>query len=141
MYLWRNIKGRQIIKIIFFSIILSKVNFYFFVSVSLNMRKTLVCVSLAILPILANGCFLTNVDYKGSNLNAEHSLRTEDATMCQKMCQKDANCYFWTWATTDFFDPAYHKECYLKPKNAVISKNENGLISGPKDCGTGNEIF
>ena len=98
-------------------------------------------ISLAFLPLFTLGCFLTNVDYKGTNLNAEHSLRTEDAAMCQKMCQNNQNCYFWTWATPDFWDSAYHKDCYLKASDAVAYSNEYGLISGPKDCGSGNTIF
>jgi hypothetical protein len=82
------------------------------------------------------GCFLYDIDYKGTNLNAEHSMRTEDAATCQKLCQNEPRCYFWTWATTDFFDVNYRKDCYLKAENVVMA-NENGLISGPKNCGRG----
>ena len=62
------------------------------------------------------GCFLYDIDYKGTNLNDEHTLRTEDAATCQKMCQNEPNCYFWTWATPDFHDVNYRKDCYLKAK-------------------------
>ena len=42
------------------------------------------------------GCFLYEIDYKGTNLNAEHSMRTEDAATRQKLCQNEPRCYFWT---------------------------------------------
>ena len=77
------------------------------------------------------GCFLYDIDYKGTNLNAEHSIRTEDAATCQKMCQNDAQCYFWTWATPDFHDSRYRKDCYLKA-NDVAMASDKGVISGPK---------
>ena len=86
------------------------------------------------------GCFLYDIDYKGTNLNAEHTIRTEDAATCQKLCQNEPNCYFWTWATPDFHDVNYRKDCYLKASNVVLA-NEMGVISGPKDCGKGNRTW
>ena len=87
------------------------------------------------------GCFLYDIDYKGTNLNAEHQIRTEDAATCQKMCQKEPQCYFWTWATPEFHDPNYRKDCYLKA-NDVSMASDKGLISGPKNCGQGTvELF
>ena len=86
------------------------------------------------------GCFLYDIDYKGTNLNAEHSMRTEDAATCQKLCQNEPRCYFWTWATPDFFDVNYRKDCYLKAENVVMA-NEKGLISGPKNCGRGKFLL
>lgn len=66
-------------------------------------------------------------------MNAEHSIRTADAQSCQKLCQKEPNCYYFTWATEDYFDHRYRKDCYLKSRDSLI-KNEDGLISGPREC-------
>ena len=70
------------------------------------------------------------------NSSLQHIIVTEDAATCQKLCQNEPRCYFWTWATPDFFDVNYRKDCYLKAENVVMA-NEKGLISGPKNCGRG----
>merc|ERR1712156_251308 len=80
------------------------------------------------------GCFLYDIDYKGTNLNSEHSIRTEDAATCQKMCQNNPQCYFWTWASPEFHDSNYRKDCYLKSSDVSMT-SDNGLVSGPKNCG------
>ena len=63
-------------------------------------------------------------------------ISTENAAMCQKLCQENSNCFYWTYATTDYFDSSYHKDCYLKADD-VVSSNSFGTISGPKNCGQG----
>lgn len=78
-------------------------------------------------------CFQNDVDFIGTNLNQEHSLKTQDAETCQKMCQNNDGCFFWTWATDNYFDAAYRKDCYLK-KSSIQAQNQYGTISGPKNC-------
>ena len=92
--------------------------------------KSLVLISLI---CVSQSCYLYNVDYKGTNLNEEHQLKTEDASTCQTLCQKEPRCYFWTWVTPDFQDGAYRKDCYLKSSDVVMA-SQDGLISGPKEC-------
>ena len=89
---------------------------------------------LLIFPVFTSACYLYNVDYKGTNLNGDHQIRTEDAASCQKLCQNEPACYFWSWITPQFSDWSYRKDCYLKAENAAIS-SQDGVISGPKDCG------
>ena len=66
-------------------------------------------------------------------------IKTENAAMCQNLCRENSNCFYWTYATTDYFDSSYHKDCYLKADD-VVSSNQFGLISGPKNCGQGTYI-
>ena len=73
---------------------------------------------------------------KGTNLNGEHQTKTQDAAMCQSLCQKDSRCQFWTFVTTDFAHSSYHRDCYLKAGD-VQTSNQYGTISGPKECGKG----
>ena len=56
--------------------------------------------------------------------------------MCQKLCQQDQNCDYWTFVTTSFADPSYHRDCYLKTGSVSIT-NTYGTISGPKYCQDG----
>ena len=86
------------------------------------------------------GCFLYDIDYRGSNLNADHSIRTEDAETCHKMCLNDPQCYRWSWKSPEYYDPNYRKDCYLKSFNVVMAV-QKGVISGPKHCGQGRINF
>ena len=97
-----------------------------------NMSKLTI---LTFLPLAVSGCFLYNVEYKGSNLNADHSLKTSDAAGCQRACKSDSRCGFWSWISPDYNDYAYRQDCYLKTANSYIENNQ-GVISGPKDCGS-----
>ena len=97
---------------------------------------SLLVLFLLILPSSSLGCYLYNVDYVGTNLNGEHQIRTTSAATCQKMCQQNQNCVYFTWLSNDFADPAYRQDCYLKAGGALIA-NKQGAISGPRDCGTG----
>ena len=67
-------------------------------------------------------------------------IKTENAAMCQNLCRENSNCFYWTYATTDYFDSSYHKDCYLKADD-VVSSNQFGLISGPKNCGQGTYVI
>ncbi len=81
-----------------------------------------------------NACYLYDINYKGPNLN-EYSLKTADAATCQRICQENANCQFWTWISTSYTDWNQRQDCNLKASNALIS-GDQGAISGPKDCGS-----
>jgi hypothetical protein len=56
------------------------------------------------------------------------------AEECQKECQSEDNCNYWTWVAPDSFD--LEKQCFLKTR-VVIRKQEyygKKTISGPKYC-------
>lgn len=99
-------------------------------------KKMSLFLILLIFPSSSLACYLYNVDYQGTNLNGEHQIRTTSAATCQKMCQQNQNCMYFTWLSNDYADPAYRQDCYLKAPGALIA-NKQGAISGPRDCGSG----
>ena len=56
------------------------------------------------------------------------------------LCQQNSNCFYFTWLSEDFFDPAYRLDCYLKAGGALIT-NKQGAISGPRDCGSRKLLY
>ena len=58
---------------------------------------------------------------------------------CQKECQSNANCHYWTWVQPAHKDNP--KQCYLKTK-VETRKKEMPTISGPKYCiGKCHQLF
>ena len=79
---------------------------------------------------LLTGCFEENIDYRGGNITGQIHPLTESADGCQKLCQKDANCSYWTWANPSHFIP---NVCYFKENIEIRGYREN-TTSGPKLC-------
>ena len=73
----------------------------------------------------ADDCYDYQIDYIGNDLK---NFRVGSVWECQKACQDEQSCQFWT-----FLKPNH---CWLKDSKTIASgKNEN-LISGPKRCST-----
>ena len=58
----------------------------------------------------------------------ESFQNVEGAVECQKLCQRNDECYYWTFV-------GKNGECYLKNANAMSAPSKKqGSISGPKIC-------
>ena len=55
------------------------------------------------------------------------ALTTNNEWECQKACQDNDNCKFWTLAKSI-------KKCHLKNGKSIDKTNNPNLISGPKKC-------
>ena len=76
------------------------------------------------------GCFEEGIDYSGGDVHDQTYPHTESPLDCQRLCQKDAKCFFWTWTKPTHHDPNI---CYFKSKIANRT-NDYNTISGPKFC-------
>eukprot|EP00929_Paragymnodinium_shiwhaense_P065872 TRINITY_DN329_c0_g3_i1.p1 TRINITY_DN329_c0_g3~~TRINITY_DN329_c0_g3_i1.p1 ORF type:complete len:501 (+),score=78.66 TRINITY_DN329_c0_g3_i1:74-1576(+) len=73
------------------------------------------------------GCYYKDHKYDGHRLHGK-AFEADEYTSCQKLCQKDDDCHFFT-----YFDET--KECYKLGKDSVYDdKNSLGAVSGPKFC-------
>ena len=61
------------------------------------------------------------------------ALTTNNEWECQKACQDNDNCKFWTLAKSI-------KKCHLKNGKSIDKTNNPNLISGPKKC-PGKVVF
>jgi hypothetical protein len=80
------------------------------------------------------GCYEDGIDYPGGEI-AETISNSSDE--CQKECQSNEQCNYWTWIKPESAQVANH--CYLKPR--VINRTPTSLqsngketISGPRYC-------
>ena len=86
-----------------------------------------------------NLCLDYQKDYNGRDISY---IGTGSAQDCQKMCQANNDCNFWTWGMENHPDKHVQKICYLKTSKTSVTKN-NFTISGKKICneGTISHIF
>ncbi|CAL1606893.1 unnamed protein product [Knipowitschia caucasica] len=56
------------------------------------------------------------VTYDGTDFNGSDMRYTllDDAESCQRVCDDDSNCQFFSYLTEQFFDNEYKRRCYLK---------------------------
>ncbi|KAM8840320.1 coagulation factor XI-like [Spinachia spinachia] len=71
------------------------------------------------------------VDFPGSDMRFE---LMDDAATCQRTCNEDPHCQFYTYVKADFSDSVFRRRCYLKraitmPAPAKVTKLTN-LVSG-----------
>jgi len=78
--------------------------------------------------IVLPDCFDHGFDYMGNDVNEGHYTPVASPEACQRDCQADSACWFWTW------DKNYHGACWHKTAKTEVVPSE-GLISGPKYCG------
>ena len=69
-------------------------------------------------------CYEDNTDYPENDFR---QLQTENVWECQKACQDDEKCQFWTLAKST-------KKCHLKTAKKIGCRTCPDLISGPKNC-------
>ena len=69
-------------------------------------------------------CFAHKIDYLGNDIRA---VQTETAEDCQKACQKEHNCKYWTFVKSI-------KKCHLKNAKSIGGTNSDDLVSGPRTC-------
>ncbi|XP_037330863.2 coagulation factor XI-like [Pungitius pungitius] len=74
---------------------------------------------------------LEGVDFPGSDIRNEP---IDDSASCQRTCNEDANCQFYTYLTADFPDINFRRRCFLKraitmPAPPEVAKVDN-LVSG-----------
>ena len=55
------------------------------------------------------------------------------ATDCQKKCQENKECNFWTWGMANHPQGEVQRICYLKKFKDIVMENKF-TISGPKTC-------
>ena len=70
-------------------------------------------------------------DYVGHNIEENETGEVSSPGVCQTLCQKNSDCYYWTWLQSN-------KGCYLKDANALQGRTNDatalGRFSGPKYC-------
>ena len=69
-------------------------------------------------------CYEDHIDYIGNDFEY---LQTENVWECQKACQDNPNCKFWTLIKS-------MKKCHLKTAKTIGNTKNPDLISGPKKC-------
>ena len=69
-------------------------------------------------------CYADQVDYYGHDIE---SLVTNNEWECQKACQGNDNCKFWTLVKSI-------RKCHLKNGKTITDTNNPDVISGPKKC-------
>ena len=69
-------------------------------------------------------CFAHKIDYMGNDIR---QVQTSNDIECQKACQNEPNCKYWTLLVS-------RKKCHLKSAKEIGSTNHEDLISGPKTC-------
>ena len=87
--------------------------------------------------ISAGGCFETDYDYAGNDINADpndkdygrDAGKRDSPEDCQRLCQDRQDCAFFTYKERN-------KECWLKTSDAGRHYQErSNAISGKKYCG------
>lgn len=73
----------------------------------------------------AMGCFIENVDFPGHDVDRLLG-KVFSPGECQRQCQGNENCIFWTYQPSD-------NSCYMKSGEATPTSAE-GLVSGPRFC-------
>ena len=69
-------------------------------------------------------CFWNDKKLRGNDVA---SFRKKDAVECQKLCQINDECYYWTVNR--------YRRCFLKNANALSGlSTKSGFTSGPKIC-------
>ena len=71
--------------------------------------------------LIAGKCFETG-NYKDDNVDFDH---VNDAAECQKLCQENSQCNFWTFGTPDY--------CWLQTENDILDTCAT-CIRGPRFC-------
>ena len=106
-----------------------------------NQLRRFVCDSIPVVPprekspptpkIEIPGCFQNGKDYAGSDIFSS-SFWTSNAERCQKLCQNNNDCLYWTWILPNENDGS-DGSCYLKSSKGQIT-DEINATSGPKYC-------
>ncbi|PFH35764.1 PAN domain-containing protein [Besnoitia besnoiti] len=79
-------------------------------------------------PAAQTDCFDLNIDYYGNDVQKVEDGSVATANECQWLCQRQPDCYFWTYLTDRRF-------CYLKNFSAAGTRvPQTSAISGPKNC-------
>jgi len=73
-------------------------------------------------------CFEENIAYYGNNIKQGWQNRQPSLQACQKSCQQNSRCKFFSYLTITGF-------CYIKDKKTNIKKWP-GYTSGSRDCNT-----
>nr|PIM00218.1 PAN/Apple domain-containing protein [Toxoplasma gondii COUG] len=76
-------------------------------------------------------CTELGTDYYGHDVRRVETKSIVSSEQCRDLCIKDANCFFWTWASD-------WKNCYLKGPDALEAwrrdNSTRSLVSGSKFC-------
>jgi len=76
----------------------------------------------------ANDCFNNDLDSYGNDIGSAIK-DVSSAAACQKLCNSNADCNYFTYGKT-----VYSGNCWLKSKKMIPLTSAPGLISGPKTC-------
>ena len=83
--------------------------------------------------ISSNACPEFHQDFKGGDISNHGVIGASSALECQKRCQENNLCSFWTWGTASHPNITISNICYLKSEKKKVEKN-SFAISGPKNC-------
>ena len=73
-------------------------------------------------------CFNNDLDSYGNDIGSAIK-DVSSAAACQKLCNSNADCNYFTYGKT-----VYSGNCWLKSKKLTPLTSAPGLISGPKTC-------
>jgi len=92
-----------------------------------NMELLLLLLLTSSVALVRGDCFQHDTDYPGNDVDEGHYNSVASAELCQKDCQADPACHYWTW-TPDYHEACWHKTAMTQAISAT------GLVSGPRDC-------
>ena len=73
-------------------------------------------------------CFNNDLDSYGNDIGSAIK-DVSSAAACQKLCNSNADCNYFTYGKT-----VYSGNCWLKSKKVTPLTSAPGIISGPKTC-------
>ena len=88
--------------------------------------------SLFFIKLFLDTCFFEETVYPGTHIQSS-PLTTNDPASCQKECQKDDQCQFWSFNTGN-------GGCKLLAELAAPESSAGGITSGPKFCPGSNSL-
>ena len=88
--------------------------------------------SLFFIKLFLDTCFFEDTVYPGTHIQSS-PLTTNDPASCQKECQKDDQCQYWSFNTGN-------GGCKLLAELAAPESSAGGITSGPKFCPGSNSL-
>ena len=89
-------------------------------------------------PLTKEPCFEENTAYYGNNHKFGHENRLKTRLDCQKSCESNSECNFWTFYNPkgpwNHQMPGFLGYCYLKRKRENVTPDSVGYVSGSKYC-------
>jgi hypothetical protein len=78
------------------------------------------------------GCLQYGTNVLGNDISNTTRTVTDTAYGCQKLCDQEERCLFWTWSDASTEEP-YRRTCWLKTSDTG-RRAQNQHVSGTKNC-------